>query len=105
MSTYKSKRAQTKIRLKNLRSLEVLSFVFEHPGSTIYEVSKGLSISYKTAQRYLRELRGKGRLIVKLDRKENVQKFYLNHFPNTIKINEVLYRLEDIIQNMVENEE
>lgn len=89
------------IRLKHIRSLEVLIFVHKHPGSSIVEVAEGLGISYKTAQRYLRELRGRGKLDVKLGDKYNVQRFCPN---DSVKVNPVLSDLEEIIKDMLEEE-
>jgi predicted transcriptional regulator len=86
------------MKLKHLRSLIVLYFVHKHPGSSILEVAKGLGISYKTAQRYLRELRGEGRLLVRLD-KNNTQRFYANI---SVKLSSALMDFEDVITNVLE---
>jgi predicted ArsR family transcriptional regulator len=86
--------------------LEVLFFVHKHPGSSIIEVAEALGISYQTAQRYLRELRGRGKLDVKLGDKDvrarNVQRFYPH---DSVKVNPVLLNLEEIIKGMLEEEE
>jgi DNA-binding transcriptional ArsR family regulator len=89
------------IKAKHIKMLKVLSYVGEHPGATIYEVSEGLGVSYKTAQRYLRELRGRGKLIARLGGKENYQKFYVNGIEN-IKINEVLSILKELLKSIHE---
>jgi predicted transcriptional regulator len=91
------------VKAKHIKMLKVLSYIGEHPGATIREVSEGLGISYKTAQRYLRELRGRGKLIAGLDGKENYQKFYVNGIENT-KINEVLSILKELLKNIYEED-
>ncbi|MBO3842928.1 MarR family transcriptional regulator [Candidatus Bathyarchaeota archaeon] len=90
------------LRLKDVRSLMVLAFVHRHPGSSIREVAKGLRISYKTSQRYLRELRGGGLLIIRLGSKDNVQRFYPNISP---RVKEVLSGLEKTVEAIFKEED
>lgn len=98
----KKDHAFLRISLKDIQLLKVLSFVHEHPGSNILEVAEGLGVSYQTAQRYLRELRGRGRLIVRLGGKDNIQRFYPN---DSVEVNAVLSNLMEVIKNVSEEEE
>ncbi|MGQ9468687.1 MAG: hypothetical protein ACUVTD_02500 [Nitrososphaerales archaeon] len=54
----------------------VAFFVKEHLGATIDDVAKGLGISYKSANRYLLQLRWLGILVAKFEGKDRELKFY-----------------------------
>jgi len=89
------------LRLKDFRSLMILIFVYEHPGSTISEVAKGVGISYKTAQRYLREFRQPGKLVAKFEDSCKLR-FYLNC---PAKVDAILLSFKETIKSMLEWEE
>jgi predicted transcriptional regulator len=95
-------RTLKKIKLRQLWSLEILSFIHKNPGSSIREVADGLGISYQTAQRYLRELRGQGKLIVKLGSKNNIQRFYPNC---SVKLDDILSGLERTMKEVFKEED
>jgi len=99
---FKKVYALKNIRLKNIRSLEVYLFVCKRPGSSIREVAEGLDISYQTAHRYMRELRGKGKLIVNLRDMNTIHRFYPRNFD---KANPVLMDIEEIIIQLLTVEE
>jgi len=90
------------LKLRDIRALKVLAFIHKHPGSSIHDVAGELGFSYKTAQRYLRELRGAGKLIVKLEGMRNIQRFY----PNEINIGdyEALSNFEKSVKRIFEEE-
>jgi predicted transcriptional regulator len=86
------------LKLRDIRALKVLAFIHKCPGSSIHEVAEGLGFSYKTAQRYLRELRGSGKLIVKLEGMRNIQRFYPNEDGNY----EFLSKFERTVKRILE---
>ena len=92
--------AEERLKLKDIRALKILAFIHQNPGSTIYDVAEGLGFSYKTSQRYLRELRGCGRLIVKLEGVRNVQRFYVNGAD--VEVYEALSKLEKAVKGVFE---
>jgi DNA-binding transcriptional ArsR family regulator len=94
--------AEEGLKLKDIRALKVLAFIHQHPGSTIHDVAEGLDLSYKTSQRYLRELRGAGRLIVKLEGVRNVQRFYVNG--TDVEVYEAFSRLEKAVKSVIGGE-
>jgi len=64
----------------NLMLYKILLFIHKHPGSSVYEIAEGFGVSPKTAHRYLANLRKDGIVTIRLGKRENIHRYYLNEF-------------------------